>query len=133
MRVGDHALENSRHQARLADACFAAEQHHLAAASLRLVPASKHRFELWATADQFAHADPVQRFEAAVYRERPQRGPGAYRHGYALQVLRTEIAQLEQAAEQPARAVGDDDHAGLGDPLQPRRKVRRLADDRALL
>ena len=41
--------------------------------------------------------------------------------------------QLEQVAEQPARALGDDDAVRLGDALQPRREVRRLADDAALL
>ena len=41
--------------------------------------------------------------------------------------------KLEQIAEKFSRALGDDDHVRLGDPLQARRKVRRLADDAALL
>ena len=42
-------------------------------------------------------------------------------------------SKLEEIAEQPARALGDDDHVRFGDRLQPRREVRRLADDAALL
>ena len=41
--------------------------------------------------------------------------------------------QLEQIAEKLSRALGDDDHVRLGDALQTRREVRRLADDAALL
>jgi hypothetical protein len=36
-------------------------------------------------------------------------------------------------AEKPARTFSDDDGVRLGTPLQPRRKVRRLADDAPLL
>ena len=44
-----------------------------------------------------------------------------------------EVLKLEQIAEKPSRAFGDDHHVRLGDPLQARREVRRLADDAALL
>ena len=75
----------------------------------------------------------MQRLEAAFRGTRPQRRPGPRRPGDALEVLRPEVLKLEQIAEQPARALGDDDHVRLGDRLQPRREVRRLADDAALL
>ena len=41
--------------------------------------------------------------------------------------------KLEEIAEKPSRALGDDDRVRLGDALQARREVRRLADDAALL
>ena len=44
-----------------------------------------------------------------------------------------EVLQLEEIAEKLSRALGDDDHVRLGDPLQTRCQVRRLADDAALL
>ena len=75
----------------------------------------------------------MQRLEAAFHRTRPQRRPGPHRPGDALEVLRPEVLQLEQIAEKSSRALGDDHHVRLGDPLQARREVRRLADDAALL
>ncbi len=53
--------------------------------------------------------------------------------GETLQVLRAEVAQLEQIADLPTGRGGDDDRVGLGQRLQPRREVRRLADHRLLL
>ena len=44
-----------------------------------------------------------------------------------------EVLKLEQIAEKLSRALGDDNHVRLGDALQARREVRRLADDAALL
>ena len=44
-----------------------------------------------------------------------------------------EIAVLEEIADQPARARGDDDRVRLGQGLQPGGEVRRFADDRLLL
>ena len=75
----------------------------------------------------------MQRLEAAFHRTRSQRREGPHRPGDALEVLCPEVLKLEQIAEKPSRALGDDDHVRLGDPLQTRRKVRRLADDAALL
>ena len=75
----------------------------------------------------------VQCLEAAFRRTRPQRRPGPHRPGDALEVLCPEVLKLEQIAEKSSRAFGDDHHVRLGDPLQARREVRRLADDAALL
>jgi hypothetical protein len=55
------------------------------------------------------------------------------RAGDALEVRGPEVLQLEEIAEQPSRAVGDDDGTRLGQSLQARREVWRLADDRLLL
>ena len=75
----------------------------------------------------------MQRLEAAFHRARPQGCERPYRPGDALEVLWAEVVQLEQIAEKSPGAFGDDDHVRLGDPLQPCRKVRRLANDAALL
>ena len=64
---------------------------------------------------------------------RPQRRPGARRTCNALQAHRSEVLKLEEIAEQPPRALGDDDCVRLGDRLQPRGEVRGLADAAALL
>ena len=75
----------------------------------------------------------MQRLEAAFRGTRPQRRPGPRRTGNALEVLGAQVLEFEEIAEQPARALGDDDHVGFGDHLQPRGKVGRVADDAALL
>ena len=75
----------------------------------------------------------MQRLETAFRRTRPQRRPGPHWPGDALEVLGPEVLQLEQIAEKFSRALGDDHHVRLGDPLQARRQVRRLADDASLL
>ena len=50
-----------------------------------------------------------------------------------LRSLCPEVLQPEEIAEKSSRAFGDDDHVRLGDALQARCKVRRLADNAALL
>ena len=50
-----------------------------------------------------------------------------------LRSLCPEVLKLEEIAEELSRALGDDDRVRLGDALQARRQVRRLADDAALL
>ena len=75
----------------------------------------------------------MQRLEAAFHRTRPQRRPGPHRPGDALEVLGPEIPELEEIAEKLSRALRDNDRVRLGNRLQTRRKVRRLADDRLLL
>ena len=75
----------------------------------------------------------MHRLEAAFRRTRPQGREGTYRPGDALEVLCPEVLKLEEITEQPSRALGNDHHVRLGNPLQARREVRRLADDAALL
>ena len=55
------------------------------------------------------------------------------RLGKAGERLRPEIGELEQPADLPARALGDDERVRRGQRLQPGGEVRRLADDPALL
>jgi len=47
--------------------------------------------------------------------------------------MRPEILDLEQCADLPAGALGNNERARLGQHLQPGRQVRRLADDPAFL
>ena len=75
----------------------------------------------------------MQRLETAFRRTRPQRRPGPHRPGDALEVFGTEVLQIEQIAEKPSRTLGYDDRIRLGDSLEARREVRRLAYNAALL
>ena len=75
----------------------------------------------------------MQGLKAAFHGTRPQRGPGPRRPGDTLEVLGSEVLELEEIAEQLSRAVGDHDHVRLGQRLQARRQVRRVADDATFL
>ena len=56
-----------------------------------------------------------------------------HRPSEALDLDSAQIAVLEEIADQPARARGDNDHVRLGQSLQTGGQVRRFADDRLLL
>jgi hypothetical protein len=75
----------------------------------------------------------VQGLEPARDGTRAQDLPGRHRRGDALDLDRPEVAVLEEIADQPACARGDYDSFGLGQGLQARGKVRRLADNRLFL
>ena len=74
----------------------------------------------------------MERLEPARRRADAEDAVGPDRLGEALGLDRAEVGALEQAADEPARAGGDDDAVRLGQPLQPRGQVRGLADDRLL-
>ena len=133
MRLGVEALRQCRAQARLADAGLAGDQHHLAVAGLGALPAPQQKFDLLVAADQPAQRRAAQRLEPALHRARTQHLPSRHRRGDALDLDGAEIAVLEEIADQPARARGDDDRVRLGQGLQPGGEVRRFADDRLLL
>jgi hypothetical protein len=67
--------------------------------------------------------EPVLDHPLADYRE------GTHRRVDALERPRSEILEVEHAADQAPGGVGDDHAAGLGQDLQPRGQVRRIADD----
>ena len=75
----------------------------------------------------------MQRLEVACDRTRPERRPGPRGSRDPLEVPGSQILKLEEIAEKLSRALGDDHAVWLGDPLQPRREVRRVADDATLL
>jgi hypothetical protein len=59
--------------------------------------------------------------------------PNRQRPGDALDFDSAKIAALEEIADQPAGARGNDDRVRLGQGLQAGGEVRRLADNRLLL
>ena len=118
---------------RFADARLAGDEHHLAFARLCPRPAPQQRFEFLFPPDQRGQVGHVQGVKAAFDGTRPQRGPGPRRPGDTLEILGSEIPEFEEIAEQLSRAVGDHDHVRLGQRLQARRQVRRVADDATFL
>ena len=133
MRLAVKALRQCRGDARLADAGFAGDQHDLAVARLGARPAPQQQVDLLVAADQRGQRRSAQGLEPARDDARTQHLPGRHRRGEALDLDGAEIAVLEEIADQPARAGGDDDRIRLGQGLQTGGEVRRLADDRLLL
>ena len=133
MRLARQPLQQRRGQARLADTGLAGEQNDVALARLRLGPATKQEFAFFFSPDHGGQPARVQRLETTFLRTVPHRRPGARQGGDALEVLRAKIDQLEQIAQELARALRDHDAVGLSDPLQPRGEIRRVADDAPFL
>ncbi len=75
----------------------------------------------------------MQCLEAACHGTRLQNRPRPHRPRNALEAPRPKVIELEETAEKSSRALGDDDRIRLGDALQARRKVGRLAYYAALL
>ena len=75
----------------------------------------------------------MQRLEAALGGAAAQHPRGHHRRAQALELDGAQIHVLEQPAGQPPRARRDHHRARLGQRLQPRREVGRLADHRLFL
>jgi hypothetical protein len=101
---------------------------HLALAVARLPPAAQQQRDLLLPADERREPLAVQRLEPAFGRTLAFDSPGGKRLGEAFETKRTEIGQLEQAADEPARRLTDDHAAWRCERLQPRREVRHVAD-----
>jgi hypothetical protein len=118
---------------RFADAGLPRNQDDLAFAAPCSLPAAEQDLELLLTPDQGGQTLAMQRFEAALDHTGSDCCPGPNRSGETLETVRAKVFKLEQGAEQPPRALANDDSVRFGDALQPRRQVRRLAKDTALL
>ena len=77
-------------------------------------------------------AGGLTRLEAAFGPALARDPPRRQRLGEALEALRAEVVELEQAAEQATRGRADHHRSRLGQRLQARREVGRLADHRLL-
>ena len=75
----------------------------------------------------------MQGLEATFDGTWAQRGPDVHGFGDAFELSCPEVLQLENIAEKPSCALGNNDRVRLGESLQTRREVRRLADDAMLL
>ena len=117
---------------RLADARLAGDQHHPSFAALRLLPAADQQLDFLLTTDE-RRLPRAQRLEAAQLPLSPMTRQARLRLRKPGKRLRTEIGEIEQPADLPARCFADDQRVRRGQALQPGGEVRRLADDPALL
>ena len=133
VRFAFKAFHKRSSKPRFANTCLAGQEHYLAFASLCLRPAPQQQFEFFLSPNKLGQSARVQRLEAAFDRSWSQGSPGFHRTADAFEVFWTEVLKIEEIAKKPSRALSDDDGVRLSNPLQPCRKVRRLADDAALL
>ena len=69
-------------------------------------------------------------FKAAFHGARSQHLPGHDRLSQTLEHHRAEVAVFEVPGREPPRAGGDHDRPGIGQRLQARSQIRRVADSR---
>ena len=96
-------------------------------------PAPQQQLDLLLAADQRGQRRSRATLRIGSRRRSAQHLPSRHRLGEALHLDGAEIAVLEEIADQPPRARGDDDRVRLGQGLQPGGEVRGFADDRLLL
>jgi hypothetical protein len=116
------------HEPRLADPRLAREQHDLALAVARLPPAAQQQRDLLLAADERREAPGLTRLEAALNPSLARDAPRHDRLGEALEPLRPDVVELEQAADQSARRVADHYRVRRSQHLHPPRKIRHVAD-----
>jgi hypothetical protein len=128
-RLGPQPLPQREHDPRLADPWFAAEQHDLALAAPGEPPAVQKEAQFVVAADQRQRRAGLARREPVVGHPLAPHGEDVHGRLNALEPLRPESLQAEQAADQAPGSVGHDHAAGLGQGLEAGGQVRRLADD----
>ena len=87
------------------------------------------QFESSLSLHKLGQAGWVHSVKAALDGSGSQCGPGSNSTCNALEFLRAKVVKLEQVAHEPACALRNHHAVRLGNALQARGKVRRLADD----
>ena len=133
MRLTLEPLAQRPHEARLADAGLARQQHHLALALLGSLPALEQQADLVLAADKRRQARSVQRLEPALGGAfpRPRAKPGPERESPSVSCRPSSASSNSPPISCRVRAAITT-AARLGQGLQPRRQVRRVADHRLL-
>ena len=129
IRLVADLLAQHRDNARFADACFAREQCDLALAFHRVAPAIHEQRDLMLAPDEGRHAHRACCLEAADVLRLAQHRPHGDGRPKTFQDLRPQRLQLERAAQQSPRRLCDHKASRLGQRLQSRGQIGRLADD----
>src|ERR1700728_1668842 len=112
---------------RFSNAGLAGQKHGLAFSLFRLRPTPSQELIFLFPSDEGGHAARVERLEAARRGTWPTHRPDLHGGGDSLQVLWSQVLELEEMSNKPAGALADNDHVGLGDALQARCKIGGLA------
>ncbi len=120
-------LAQRTQNAALADAGFAGEQHDLAFAVLRQLPALQQQRDLLLAPDQRRESFLRRGLEAACRFAHTHDAIGMGAAGDALQSLLAQVFIVEAAAGQAMHPLAHHDAARLRDVLQPGGQIHRLA------
>jgi hypothetical protein len=124
--LGACCFNDSFRDARLADAASPLRKYHLALASLGQPPALDQQGQFLIAADDrshFAVSGGKPAFELALAKHRED----GSRLGDSLECPGPQIAQHEEITSKVPRGLLNDDRVRLGNALQPRREIGRLA------
>jgi len=127
LRVAN-AVEQRPHDARLADAGLARQQHGGACASCCLAPAAQQQIDLLRAVDHRRETARMVGIEPAFGIALAKYERDADWSRDALQASRANLAVFEQAPEQAARAFGNSDLAWLCQSLQAAAEGKCLAN-----
>src|SRR5262245_21186790 len=133
MRFRSKPLQKSSYEPRFADDRIAGIMNHLTRAARRPREAPQQQLGLFLAPDESSQTARMQCLEAAFDAACPQRHPGAHRPAEALKLPGAEVLQLKEIAEKAPRIFCNDYGVRLGNPLQTRCKIWRLADNAVLL
>ena len=115
--------------ARLTDTCLARDQRHLRFAGADTFPAMHQQAKFAVAPDHRGHRPGMHRVEPALGHALAMYLPHDDGHGKTFQMHRAQAGAVEQPLGEPMRACTYDDAVRRRLGLQPRSKVRRLADD----
>ena len=118
---------------RLADTRLAGEHHRATFATPGVMPATQQHLDFLVTPNWRRQSGLVLCLETAFHFGRPQNLPGWYWLRPSFKCDRAEIAAFEMPIREPVRTLGNQHGTGIGERLQARSQVRRLANDRLLL
>src|SRR5579871_5618353 len=105
MRFGGEMLQERGRESRFADACLARDKHDLAFPRFGPRPAPQQHLEFLLSPDESSQVGRVQRLETTLYGTCPKDRPDPGRPGDALEILRSEIPEFKEIAEQLSCAV----------------------------
>ena len=132
MHLVDEIVREHSDETGFPDARLAAHQHHLAVAGGGPLPPAAQERDLLVASDERRELGRVHPREPTRHAARTANAVRVDGSGQPFQGLGTKILALEEAADEPTRRAADDHGIRLGDRLQPRRHVRRLAERQAL-
>ena len=131
--LGAHLRPQPLHQGRLANAGFAAEQHHLAVPGFALVPAAAQQPDFLIASDQERHPGRHKLLVMAGCCQ--QATHTAHRHGLGDpgERMRSQVVQGKMPVHQPCRHGTDDHRIGRSEGLEPRGEVGRFPECQMLV
>ncbi len=132
MRLAADPFAQRGKYAGLADAGLARQQRDLSIALARVPPALHEQRRLVLAPDKGGHRLRPRRLETAHVLSLAHDRPNANGSVETLEHLWSQEFEFERSAQEPLCRLRDHDAAGIGQNLQPRREVRRVADDAAL-